>query len=61
MSSATRDVNAPVVFASTNGHDWAEWKLQSMTMICCNKCGIIRREDDNNKPCRGKVKVELRK
>lgn len=30
-------------------------------MICCRDCGIIRRADDNNKQCRGVVKVGLRK
>lgn len=28
---------------------------------CCKKCGIIRRKDGKNSPCRGKVRVEMRK
>lgn len=27
---------------------------------CCAHCGIVRRRDGKNKPCRGKVRVELR-
>jgi hypothetical protein len=58
MSETAR--KAPEVFARTNGHEWAEWKFASMTLICCNKCGIVRRPDDRNKPCKGVVKVGLR-
>lgn len=50
----------PVVIAESNGHMWAEWKFASMTMICCNRCGIIRRADDKNKPCKGEIRVALR-
>lgn len=31
-------------------HDW--W--------CCSRCGIVRRRDGQNKPCRGRVRVALR-
>ena len=42
-------------------HVWSEWKFSDgLTLTCCNLCGIVRRADDKNKPCRGKVKVELR-
>jgi hypothetical protein len=27
---------------------------------CCAHCGIVRRRDGKNKPCRGKVRVALR-
>lgn len=50
----------PQVFAASNGHQWAEWRFVSRTMVCCNLCGVIRRADDNNKPCRGKTRVGLR-
>ena len=52
--------SAPVVFARSNGHEWARWEFTSMTLVCCNLCGIVRRRDDNNKPCKGKVKIGLR-
>jgi hypothetical protein len=31
------------------------------TWIMCSRCGIIRRSDGQNKPCRGRVSVALRK
>lgn len=37
----------------SNGHHWLRWR----NMICCRDCGIIRRADDQNKPCRGRVYV----
>lgn len=27
---------------------------------CCLNCGVVRRADDNNKPCRGVVHVAVR-
>lgn len=30
------------------------------SLYCCKQCGIMRRKDGQNKPCRGKVRVELR-
>jgi hypothetical protein len=50
----------PKVFAESNGHRWARWEFKSMTLICCNDCGIVRRADDKNKPCKGKTRVALR-
>ncbi len=50
----------PEVFARTNGHEWAKWEFASMTLVCCNQCGIVRRRDDSNKPCKGKVRIGLR-
>ncbi len=53
-------IDRPEVIARTNGHEWANWVFKSMTLVCCNNCGIIRRPDDNNKPCKGRVDVALR-
>lgn len=39
-------------------HDW--FKPQFVGYECCRKCGIIRRADDKNKPCKGIVRVALR-
>jgi hypothetical protein len=50
----------PTVHSYSNGHDWADWVFSGMTLVCCNKCGIVRRADDQNKPCKGVVKVSLR-
>lgn len=46
----------PRVLDTSNGHHWIEWRA----FVCCRDCGIIRRADDRNKPCRGVVKVGLR-
>ena len=50
----------PKVVGESNGHVWAEWVFTSRTMICCNKCGLIRRADGTSNPCKGVVKVALR-
>lgn len=39
-------------------HAW--FKFQDDKFDCCAWCGVIRRSDDKNKPCPGKVKVSLR-
>lgn len=44
------------VIAESNGHHWVE----RFNLVCCRDCGIVRRADDNNKPCKGVVTVELR-
>lgn len=37
-------------------HHW----FKRFGLTCCKHCGIVRRADGLNKPCRGKVRVELR-
>jgi hypothetical protein len=44
------------VIATSNGHHW----IEAFGLTCCRDCGIVRRADDKNKPCRGVVKVGLR-
>lgn len=44
--------------AKDGEHAW--FKFKDDNFDCCAKCGIIRRKDDKNKPCPGKVKVTLR-
>lgn len=39
-------------------HDW--FKPDFIPHECCRKCGIVRRRDDKNGPCRGKVTLSLR-
>ena len=46
------------IIAETNGHKW--FYLEKDKMQCCRDCGIIRRQDDKNSPCRGKVKITFR-
>lgn len=42
--------------ATSNGHHW----IERFNLVCCRDCGIVRRADDKNKPCRGVVRVGLR-
>lgn len=44
------------VIAESNGHHW----IKAFNLVCCRDCGIVRRADDQNKPCKGVVKVTLR-
>lgn len=37
------------------GHQWGFWKQDQFQ--CCQLCGIIRRADDKNSPCKGKAKL----
>lgn len=40
-------------------HDWfIHPKFRPLTV--CKACGIVKRRDGGNSPCRGKVRVELR-
>jgi hypothetical protein len=34
----------------TSEHDWFEFRPR---LTCCRKCGIVRRADGTNKPCKG--------
>ena len=43
----------PVQIPAKIEHEWFEWR----GLTCCKKCGIVRRADDKNKPCKGVVKV----
>lgn len=42
---------------SSTEHEWFEWR----GMTCCKKCGIVKRRDGKNKPCKGVVRVTLRR
>jgi hypothetical protein len=44
------------VIAESNGHHW----IKAFNLTCCRDCGIVRRADDQNKPCRGLVGIALR-
>lgn len=43
-------------------HRWLDRKFRGFTkpITCCQNCGILKRADGKNKPCPGKVRVELR-
>lgn len=54
MAATEKQMPAPrPVIAVTNGHHWVE----AFNLVCCRDCGIVRREDDQNKPCKGVVRV----
>ena len=40
----------------SNGHTWTKGFL-GLGIESCMDCGYVRREDDQNKPCRGPVRV----
>ena len=44
-----------------DGHRWGRFTASSVLggkdWECCFNCGMVRRLDKNNKPCRGPVKV----
>ncbi len=44
----------------TKGHVWADRTIGKLSMTSCNRCGIIRRADGKNSPCKGDVKIALR-
>lgn len=39
-------------------HDW--FVPEFIGYECCRKCGIVKRRDGKNKPCRGVVTLSLR-
>lgn len=47
-----------VVIGESNGHKWI--KPEWLDWQSCLACGIVRRGDDKNKPCPGKVFISLR-
>jgi hypothetical protein len=48
----------PQVAGKSHGHVWT-W-LDKYMLIACKTCGIVRRWDDKNKPCKGPARVRPR-
>lgn len=46
-------VREPAIVGESNGHHW----FKALWFQSCRDCGMIRRTDDQNKPCRGVVRV----
>lgn len=46
---------AVVVPAAVNAHDW--FTYGRLNWECCRACGIVRRKDGQNSPCKGAVRV----
>lgn len=48
---------SPILFRER--HEW--FKADFMKWESCKKCGVVRRADDANSPCKGTIGVALRK
>lgn len=44
-----------VVPAAVEAHDW--FTYGRLNWECCRVCGIVRRKDGNNSPCKGPARV----
>ncbi len=58
----TAEVAAEVAAAQpapVRQHDWGNHINSNWEM--CKVCGVVRRADDQNKPCRGPARLTLRK
>lgn len=53
---------ADAIEAAPRTHEWAASELIVSDGACdyCVTCGVVRRRDDANPPCRGPIRVELR-
>jgi len=45
-------------FLGVGAHDW--FLPERIPYQCCRKCGVVRRTDGKNSPCRGRVVLSLR-
>lgn len=53
----------PTPYVNDGGHEWAWVKWSNGTWadgVSCRTCGVMRRSDGQNRPCRGKVEIVLR-
>jgi hypothetical protein len=41
-------------------HLWVTTTICKQPMECCALCGVVRRRDDKNNPCKGIVRISLR-
>lgn len=55
---ALRNALASPAPSDDGEHDW--FVPDAINYTCCRKCGIVRRTDGKNKPCRGHVAISLR-
>ena len=53
--------NSEQFFANLLGVGKHHWFIpDNIQYECCRKCGIVRRADDKNGPCKGDVRLSLR-
>lgn len=41
-------------------HEWKPYSIGAQKIQVCKRCGVVRRADDKNNKCRGKVRVVSR-
>lgn len=41
-----------------HSHEW--FRPSALSYDCCRICGIVKRADGKNRPCKGPVKITLR-
>lgn len=51
-------MNAAEKLLGIGEHDW--FTPNYLPYECCAKCGIVKRRDGKNNPCRGRVVLSLR-
>jgi len=56
MHAAASQSKFREVIGVSNGHEWINWDW----IVCCRFCGIVRRADDQNAPCKGPARIALR-
>lgn len=49
-----------VVSECVDGHVWGNIVTSLIPGECCWVCGLVRRRDRQNKPCKGRPRLELR-
>lgn len=49
-----------IVTEVVDGHVWGHTEPRWIEWECCRVCGIIRRKDMANKPCKGLARISLR-
>jgi hypothetical protein len=54
-TARTCDTQPPTV-VPPGAHDWSDY----MGRCCCRQCGMVRRRDGKNKPCKGAAKISRR-
>lgn len=53
-------MDEPPTKSADETHDWFEPPRLVPRMEACRLCGVVRRADRKNKPCKGQVYVGLR-
>lgn len=63
LGMGSQRIEGAILAGAAIDHDWqpkAFGPIPSTTIYACQKCCVVRRADNQNKPCKGVVKVGLR-